>query len=101
MISGTTIYGRMNIQTTQTQMIWNVQNPANLKKWDLMSSNLVSEPVFKTRKSRNPASLADQSMTNTEALVISQCPFRTESDIHYVPRMVGWLSVLLQNEFEG
>jgi hypothetical protein len=83
MISDTITYERMDIQTTQTQMIWNVQNPANLKKWDLISSNLVSEPVFNTRKSRKPASLADQSMTNTEALVISQSLTDSDSEGTY------------------
>jgi hypothetical protein len=62
---------REDVQTTQTHKICPAQNPANRKKWDLISSNRVSEPVLRTLNSRKPANLADQIITNTDALFIS------------------------------
>jgi hypothetical protein len=69
------IKDREDVQTTQTHRICPAQNPANRKKWDLISSNRVSEPVLRTLKSRKPANLADQIMTSTDALFISLSPF--------------------------
>ena len=47
-VVGSTPGGILRIQTTQTQRIWNPQNPANLKKCDLISSNLVS-PILSAK----------------------------------------------------
>lgn len=86
--------GGGDLQTTQTHKICPAQNPANRKKWDRISSNRLSDPVFNTLKSKNPASRADQSMTNTDALLyqLPSCMMSNVApalDIHDIPSMVG------------
>ena len=66
---------REDVQTTQTHKICPAQNPANRKKWDLISSNRVSDPVLRTLKRRKPASRADQIITSTDALIMSLSSF--------------------------
>ncbi len=55
---------------TTTPLTCPTQNPAKLQNLLLISSNRVSDPVFKTLKRRNPARRADQSITKTDALCV-------------------------------
>jgi hypothetical protein len=56
--------------TVHTQIIWKTQNPKNLKKSSLLSSNRSSFPVLRIRKRRNPESRTPQSITKRETTIL-------------------------------